>query len=81
MLCWLILCIFIFQKHKNAKGLWGVSFPFLDELKKIFGANRAIGASYEDVVEAVDNLHNDNEAIDLDMDGENDDNEEDELVQ
>ncbi|KAJ8420120.1 hypothetical protein Cgig2_033724 [Carnegiea gigantea] len=68
------------KNHKHAKGLWGVPFPFLDELGKIFGADRATGASYEDYVEAVDNLHNDNETIDLDKDGEDEEEEEDESV-
>ena len=48
---------------------------------KIFGADRATGASCEDHVEAVDNLHNDDEAIDLDKDGEDEEEDEDESVQ
>ncbi|KAJ8450592.1 hypothetical protein Cgig2_020229 [Carnegiea gigantea] len=67
-----------YNNHKHAKGLWGVPFPFLDELGKIFGADKATEASCEDYVEAMDNLYNDNEAIDLEMDGED---EEDESVQ
>ena len=43
--------------------------------------DRAAGASCEDYVEVVDNLHNDNEAIDLDKDGEDEEEEEDESVQ
>ncbi|KAJ8428048.1 hypothetical protein Cgig2_024100 [Carnegiea gigantea] len=69
------------KNHKHAKGLWGVPFPFLDELGKIFGADRATGASCEDYVEAMDNLHNDNKAINLDKDGEDEEEEEDESVQ
>ncbi|KAJ8431167.1 hypothetical protein Cgig2_019843 [Carnegiea gigantea] len=69
------------KNHKHAKGLWVVSFPFLDELGKIFGADRATGPSCEDYVETVDNLHNDNEAIDLDKDGKDEEEEEDGSVQ
>jgi len=46
----------ILQNHKHAKGLGGVPFPFLDELGKIFGADKATRVSCEDCVEAVDNL-------------------------
>ncbi|KAJ8452078.1 hypothetical protein Cgig2_016659 [Carnegiea gigantea] len=70
-----------YENHKYAKGLWGEPFPFLDKLGKIFGADRATGASCENYVEAVDNLHNDNETIDLDKDGEDEEEEKDELVQ
>ncbi|KAJ8443401.1 hypothetical protein Cgig2_018834 [Carnegiea gigantea] len=65
--------------HKNAKGLWDVPFPFLDELEKIFGIDRATTASCENYVATVDNLQNDNEAIDVDKDRE--DQEEEELSQ
>ncbi|KAJ8422435.1 hypothetical protein Cgig2_014326 [Carnegiea gigantea] len=68
------------KNYKHGKGLWGVPFPFLDELGKIFGANRATGDSCEDYIEAVDNLHNDNEVIDLDhKDGEDEEEEEDDM--
>ncbi|KAJ8441650.1 hypothetical protein Cgig2_019784 [Carnegiea gigantea] len=70
-----------YLNHKHAQGLWGVPFPFLDEVGKLFGADIAIGASCEDYIKAVDNLHNDNEAIDLDKDGEDKEEEEDESVQ
>ncbi|KAJ8441778.1 hypothetical protein Cgig2_009024 [Carnegiea gigantea] len=51
-----------------------------DDFWKSFGADRATRASCEDYVEVVDNLHNDNEAIDLDKDGEHEEDE-DESVQ
>ena len=34
-------------KYKKAKGLWRVSFPYLDELDKVFGPDRVIGAASE----------------------------------
>ncbi|KAJ8425075.1 hypothetical protein Cgig2_027953 [Carnegiea gigantea] len=71
----------IVKNHKQANGLWGVSFPFVDKLGKSFGVDRATGASCEDHVEVVDNLHNDNEAINPDKDGEDEENEEDDSVQ
>ncbi|KAJ8444765.1 hypothetical protein Cgig2_011727 [Carnegiea gigantea] len=49
-----------YNNHKQTKGLWGVPFQFLDELGKLFGADRVTGTSCEDYVEVVDNLHNDN---------------------
>ncbi|KAJ8429772.1 hypothetical protein Cgig2_006463 [Carnegiea gigantea] len=48
---------------------------------KIFGADRATGASCEAYIEVVDNLYNDNEAINLDKDSEDEEKGEDESVQ
>ena len=68
----------LFQKHKNAKGLWGVPFPFLDELEKIFGADRANGNNCEDFPEALEDTQH--ETVNLDHGGEDHTDEEDESV-
>ena len=49
-------------------------FPYLDELDKVFGPNRATGAASENFEEAVNGLQN--ETIELDKDEENDEEEE-----
>lgn len=64
----------IYKKFKHAKGLWGVPFPYLDELDKAFDLGRAIGAVFENFEEAVNDLQN--ETIKLDKDEENDDDDE-----
>jgi len=51
-----------------------VPFPYLDELDKVFGPDRATGAASENFEEAVNGLQN--EAIELDKDEENDEEEE-----
>ena len=54
--------------------MWGVPFPHLDELDKVFGSDRAIGATSENFEEAVHGLQK--ETIELDKDEENDEEEE-----
>ncbi|VFQ83561.1 unnamed protein product [Cuscuta campestris] len=53
---------------KNAKGLWVISFPFLDDLDKVSGAYRANGGACEDYEEAVETLQTDNEAAGINND-------------
>ena len=72
--------LFNIAESKHAKGLWDVPFPFLDESGNIFCSCRSIEASCENYVEDVDNLHNNNVAIDLDKDGEDKEEDEDESV-
>ncbi|KAJ8428910.1 hypothetical protein Cgig2_011652 [Carnegiea gigantea] len=63
------------QKFKNChKGLWGVPFPYLDKLDKVFGPDRATGAALENFEEAVNGPQN--ETIVLDKVEENDKEEE-----
>ena len=54
-------------------------FPYLDELDKVFGPDRASGAAFENFEEAVHGLQN--ETIELDKDEEEDEEEEGESVQ
>lgn len=68
------------KKNKNAKGLWGTSFPFLEDLDKVFGADRGNGgACEEDYVEAVETLQTDDiEAASINNDAFEEDKEEEE---
>ncbi|KAJ8433704.1 LOW QUALITY PROTEIN: hypothetical protein Cgig2_020639 [Carnegiea gigantea] len=65
--------------HIDAKTKWfthkivGLPFSYLDELDKVFGPDRAIGAAYENFEEAVNDVQN--KTIELDKDKENDDEE------
>lgn len=67
------------KNHRLARGLWKVPFPYLEELEKIFGVDRAKGNVCEDFPEAADDT--DNKAIDVDIDEEIHVDEEDESVQ
>ncbi|KAJ8425136.1 hypothetical protein Cgig2_017255 [Carnegiea gigantea] len=52
-----------------------------DEFCKTFGASKANAVVYEDYVEVMDDLHNDNEAIDPNKDGQDFDDKDDDSVQ
>lgn len=44
------------KRHKDAKGLWNMKFPYLDDLEIVYGKDRAIGAAVEDFEDAINSL-------------------------
>lgn len=63
MIIWLVYCVYdvyIFwalkQNHKEAKGLWDVQFPYLNQLELVYGRDRATGAAVEGYGDAIHNM-------------------------
>ncbi|KAL3500624.1 hypothetical protein ACH5RR_039717 [Cinchona calisaya] len=44
------------KRHKEARGLWNMKFPYLDELELVYGKDRANGEAVEDYEDAVNNF-------------------------
>ncbi|KAL3506879.1 hypothetical protein ACH5RR_032261 [Cinchona calisaya] len=44
------------MRHKEARGLWNMKFPYLDELEFVYRKDRANGEAVEDYEDAVNNL-------------------------
>ncbi|KAL3507360.1 hypothetical protein ACH5RR_032742 [Cinchona calisaya] len=44
------------KRHKEARGLWNMKFPYLNELEHVYGKDRVNGESVEDYEDAVNNL-------------------------
>jgi hypothetical protein len=47
---------FFSQNNPDAKGLYGVSFPYYDELSAVYSKDMATGEGVEDMTDAVHNL-------------------------
>lgn len=48
--------MFFSQNNPDAKGLYGVSFPYYDELSMVYSKDMATGEGAEDMTDAVQNL-------------------------
>ncbi|KAL3538056.1 hypothetical protein ACH5RR_001422 [Cinchona calisaya] len=55
---YLKLCVPLFWalRHKEARGIWNMKFPYLDELELVYGKDRANGEAIEDSEDTVNNL-------------------------
>ncbi|GKB01445.1 Myb/SANT-like domain-containing protein [Tanacetum coccineum] len=47
------------NNHKEAKGLWDVQFPYFNQLKLVYGRDRATGAAVEGYGDAIHNMETD----------------------
>nr|GEW77890.1 myb/SANT-like domain-containing protein [Tanacetum cinerariifolium] len=44
------------DNHKEAKGLWDVQFPYFNQLKLVYGRDRATGVAVEGYKDAIHNM-------------------------
>ncbi|KAL3507240.1 hypothetical protein ACH5RR_032622 [Cinchona calisaya] len=51
------------KRHKEARGLWNMKFPYLDELELVYGKDRANGEAVEDYEDAVNNLEAEEKSV------------------
>jgi hypothetical protein len=51
-----LMCLCFLQNNPDAKGLYGVSFPYYDELSMVYSKDMATGEGAEDMTDAVQNL-------------------------
>ena len=50
------MCLCFLQNNPDAKGLYGVSFPYYDELSMVYSKDMATGEGAEDMTDVVQNL-------------------------
>jgi hypothetical protein len=51
-----MMCLCFLQNNLDAKGLYGVSFPYYDELSMVYSKDMAKGEGVEDMTDVVQNL-------------------------
>ncbi|KAL3533009.1 hypothetical protein ACH5RR_006530 [Cinchona calisaya] len=51
------------MRHKEARGLWNMKFPYLDELELVYGKGKANGEAVEDYEDAVNNLEAEEKSV------------------
>ncbi|KAL6659683.1 hypothetical protein ACP70R_002512 [Stipagrostis hirtigluma subsp. patula] len=59
----MIIASTLLQKYTDAKGLYGVAFPYYETLAAIYGKGTAIGEGAKGISEAVTNLQEEIAAI------------------
>lgn len=56
MLLWCKLFLMFFQTHTSCKNLYGIAFPYYNDLMTIYGKDYATGKPAEGFVDAVSNM-------------------------